>query len=121
MGSHYDRDDPPSYLSENATMRVTFKIAQITSVVDDPESPLDGQVIGDSLDTWPDNTTRNSDFRFIKQVGNGPKTVTDFVRLPTKDGEIRMRFSRGWLIVDEGHGEVPAASFSWSRNGEKSQ
>ena len=122
VGSEYDRDDPPSYLTEDATVKTTFKVAQVTGVVDDPQAPAAQQdrFIADPEDLWTDNATRNSDFRFVKRVGNGPRTVVDSVRLPIKGGELKVRFSRGWMIVDEnGRGERAVVTFNWVRNGEK--
>lgn len=99
----------PPYRADAAVARILDLIIAKTS------NTIDGAFVPDVDALWTPNETTEQDYRFLVMDGTTPH-VEDSITVPMGDDDTTVRFSRDWMIVDEGDGEKPALEFRYVDN-----
>ncbi|MGW9632238.1 hypothetical protein ACWGST_16195 [Agromyces sp. NPDC055520] len=103
-------ENQPPYRADASVARIMDLIVAKTS------DTINGAYIPDVDALWTPNATTAQDYRFLVMDGSTPH-VEDSITVPMLgDDETTVRFSRDWMIVDEGDGEKPALEFRYVDN-----
>lgn len=103
-------ENQPAYRDDPAVARILDLILVKTS------NTIDGTFIPDVDALWTPNETTEQDYRFLVMDGTTTPRVEDSITVPMGDRDTTVRFSRDWMIVDEGDGEKPALEFRYTDN-----
>lgn len=102
-------ENQPAYRDDAAVARILDLILVKTS------GTIDGAFVPDVDTLWTPNETTAQDYRFLVMDGTTPR-VQDSITVPMGDADTTVRFSRDWMIVDDGEGETPALEFRYTDN-----
>lgn len=102
-------ENQPAYRDDAAVARILDLILVKTS------NTIDGAFVPDVDTLWTPNETTAQDYRFLVMDGSTPR-IEEAITVPLGDTDTKVRFSRDWMIVDDGEGERPALEFRYTDN-----